>query len=108
MSDTIHSQENHIPSYTFTSSNEVDPTTYQTRKILERVADMLDEKNKAYGDSALNPVRIFSQADAVGAIKVRIDDKLSRIKNQGLTSDSEDTILDLIGYLALLKVGLDQ
>lgn len=108
MSDTIHSQENHVLAYTVTSSDKVDPTTYQTRKILERVADMLDEKNRAYGDSALNPVRIFSQADAIGAIKVRIDDKLSRIKNQGLTSDSEDTILDLIGYLALLKAGLDQ
>lgn len=105
MSDTIHSQFD--GNYSNTNNVGIDPTTYKTRKLLEKVADMLDEKNKAYGDSALNPVRIFSRADATDAIKVRIDDKLSRIKNQGITSDSEDTILDLIGYLALLKVGID-
>lgn len=107
MSDTIHSQNNGIFSRPVTTANSVDPTTYKTRKVLEKVADMLDEKNKAYGDSALNPVRIFSNADAVQAIKVRIDDKLSRISKQGITEDSEDTLLDLIGYLALLKVGIE-
>jgi len=107
MSDTIHSQDNGIFSRPVTTASSVDPTTYKTRKVLEKVADMLDEKNKAYGDSALNPVRIFSKADAVQAIKVRIDDKLSRISKQGITEDSEDTLLDLIGYLALLKVGIE-
>ena len=37
---------------------------------------------------------------------MRIDDKLSRIRN-GNNSFNEDTILDLIGYLVLLKIAED-
>jgi hypothetical protein len=61
------------------------------------------EKNKAYGNSALDPVRIFSKADAVEQIKVRIDDKLSRIK-RGTELQGEDSLTDLRGYLVLLEV----
>ena len=65
-------------------------------------------KNEAYGDSALNPVRIFSKNDSVEGLLVRIDDKLSRIKNVGITSATEDTLMDLIGYLVLLKVQMTE
>ncbi len=65
---------------------------------------LLLNKNKKYGNSAVSPKRIFSTADAVEQIKVRIDDKLSRIQNSGLGDDSEDSVQDLIGYLLLLKV----
>lgn len=69
---------------------------------LDTVGNMLIEKNKAYGNSALNPVRVFSKADTVEQLKVRIDDKLSRIARG---SDSgEDTLFDLVGYLVLLEV----
>jgi len=64
---------------------------------------LLLEKNRKYGDSALNPVRIFSKSDPVEQIKVRLDDKLSRIRNQQSDED-EDVIDDAIGYLVLLKV----
>jgi hypothetical protein len=66
----------------------------------DSVKEMLLEKNKRYGDSALNPVRIFSKADPIEAILVRMDDKLSRIRNLE-KDDSEDAYLDLIGYLVL-------
>ena len=56
-----------------------------------------------YGDSALNPVRIMSKSDSVEQIKVRIDDKLSRL-SQGNLDDDEDVINDLIGYFILLKI----
>ena len=62
------------------------------------------EKNKAYGDSAIQPENIFSKLDNAQAICARIDDKLSRIKNRGLDDATEDTLDDLIGYLILLKV----
>lgn len=66
-------------------------------------------KNEKYGDSALNPTRIFSKASAVEQILVRIDDKLSRIaKGAGLVADDEDVINDLIGYLVLLKIALNK
>ena len=67
------------------------------------VKELLLQKNRKYGDSALNPVRIFSKSDPVEQIKVRLDDKLSRIRNQHSDED-EDVIVDAIGYLVLLKV----
>lgn len=67
------------------------------------VASMLISKNAQYGNSALEPSRIFSRSSPREQIFVRIDDKLSRIKAQH-PDDQEDTILDLIGYLVLLKV----
>jgi hypothetical protein len=75
-------------------------------KISEALAEIeaiLLEKNKAYGDSALNPVRIFSKADTVEQLLVRIDDKLSRVA-RGSEIVGDDTVLDLIGYLVLLRV----
>ena len=70
------------------------------------INDMLQEKNQAYGNSALDPVRIFSKAHPSEQIRVRIDDKLSRLaRGHGLDNESlDDTISDLIGYLILYRV----
>ena len=73
------------------------------RQECEALCAMLLEKNRRYGDSALHPIRLFSQADAVEQIRVRIDDKLSRIAS-GQDDDQEDVELDLMGYLVLLRV----
>ena len=73
-------------------------------KSLEK---LLLAKNAAYGDSALQPLNVFSKADAVHGIKVRIDDKLKRIKNSGLVDATEDTLQDLAGYLILLMIAKD-
>ena len=70
------------------------------------IREMLLEKNQKYGDSALFPARIFSRASADEQLRVRIDDKLSRI-HAGVIDD-EDTILDLVGYLVLLLIARDQ
>lgn len=71
----------------------------------DKIKALLLTKNRQYGDSALNPVRIFSQADPIEQIKVRIDDKLSRLAS-GQLDDVEDVISDLIGYLVLLRVAI--
>ena len=68
------------------------------------VKELLIRKNKEYGNSAIAPKRIFSKADAVEQIKVRIDDKLSRLMNDDEKNIKEDTEQDLIGYLVLLRV----
>jgi hypothetical protein len=68
---------------------------------------LLLEKNRKYGDSALNPVRIFSKASVLEQLKVRMDDKLSRLRNAADDED-EDPTTDLIGYLILYKVALRQ
>lgn len=76
------------------------------REELEReiqdLKEMLLEKNAAYGDSALDPVRIFSRADAAEQIRVRLDDKLSRLARG--SDAGEDVVLDLLGYLILLRI----
>ena len=75
--------------------------------ICDEVKELLLEKNKKYGDSALSPTRVFSKADPVEQILVRIDDKLNRIKQgAGLLANDEDVIMDLIGYLVHLKIAL--
>lgn len=76
-------------------------------KTANDVRDLLLEKNAAYGDSALKPSNIFARGSAVENIACRIDDKLMRIKNKGLNDATEDTLQDLIGYLILLKIAIE-
>jgi hypothetical protein len=74
--------------------------------VCHEIAQLLIEKNISYGDSALSPSRIFAQSNNVEQLKVRIDDKLNRVKNnQGFAGDND--IDDLIGYLILLKIAVD-
>ncbi len=73
----------------------------------QEIEDLLIQKNDAYGDSALNPVGIFSSLKASEAIRIRLDDKLKRIANVGLNDETEDTLLDCAGYMVLLMIALD-
>ena len=73
---------------------------------VQSITDLLKEKNKAYGNTALNPTNIFSKLSASEAICARIDDKLARISNKGSNDETEDTVDDLIGYLLLLKMSM--
>lgn len=83
-------------------------TTQQLiKEVVKDVESLLLEKNKAYGDSAVDPVRVFSKADNLEQIYVRIDDKLSRVK-RGHEYPGDDTIKDLIGYLVLLLVAKEK
>lgn len=111
---------NHItklPPMADLSTPDYDNGTFGARVMAETqaIARMLIAKNQAYGNSALDPVRIFSSADPAEQIRVRIDDKLSRLKRGSLrapdaksasegASKDEDTVLDLIGYLILLRL----
>ena len=79
------------------------PAGHSIWTACHEIAHMLIEKNISYGNSALEPARIFSTADSVEQLKVRIDDKLNRVKNnQGYAGDND--IDDLIGYLILYKI----
>lgn len=79
------------------SAIEIDRTIEELRELLLR-------KNSAYGNSALEPINVFSSGNAVDSLCARIDDKLSRIKNRGLDDVTEDTLVDLSGYLVLLII----
>lgn len=93
-----------LPEGVLMGANE--PLTDTQQEIIalgEEITQLLLTKNRRYGDSALNPTRIYSQADPVEQLKIRIDDKLSRIiSNQ--TDEDEDVDIDLIGYLYLLVI----
>jgi hypothetical protein len=73
----------------------------------DEIKELLLKKNSAYGNSALQPGGIFSHLDRIEALKARIDDKLNRIKNVGVHGETEDTVMDLAGYLILLMIALD-
>ena len=84
-------------------------TQQQISIICDGIKNLLLQKNKRYGDSALNPSRIFSKANTFEQLCVRIDDKLTRIsKGAGLLAADEDVLEDLIGYLVLLKIALSR
>ena len=93
--------------------NVTKPTTMSNPNTSEQVARLIEQecdsikalllaKNRAYGNSALDPVRIFSKADPVEQIRVLIDDKLSRLSRG--SAAGEDVEQDLLGYLVLLRV----
>ena len=69
---------------------------------VKEIGKFLIEKNRKYGNSAIQPTRIFSKASDEEQIMVRLDDKLSRLQS-GQCDDDEDVILDIIGYLILLR-----
>lgn len=73
-------------------------------QVLSEITELLISKNQKYGNSAIEPLGIFSELTPEEGLKVRIDDKLKRIKNGSLDKDDEDVINDLIGYLVLLKI----
>ena len=76
--------------------------------ICDDIKELLIHKNRKYGNSALKPCRVFSKSSPVEQLLVRIDDKLNRImQGAGLLADDEDVVNDLIGYLVLLKIGMN-
>ena len=80
--------------------------TDDLEEVLDQIRIMLIEKNKAYGDSVLNPIRVFSKADPLEQLKVRMDDKLSRLARGNELKDEslDDTIRDLTGYLVIYLI----
>ncbi len=79
-----------------------DPGQERIAEECDRIKEMLLEKNRKYGNSALEPMRVFSMASPVEQLNVRIDDKLSRLRAAQADED-EDVEMDLIGYLILKR-----
>ena len=72
--------------------------------LSEEIKGLLFYKNLKYGSSALNPLKVFNKGTSADGILVRIDDKLSRIKNEVKISPND--VIDLIGYLYLLLIDM--
>ena len=75
--------------------------------VLLEIKKLLISKNKSYGNAVFDPINIFSKKDNLEQIRVRIDDKLNRLKHQG-TYENEDTKLDLLGYMILERIAQDE
>lgn len=98
----------------FDSVREENPykpdSTYEGTELLisrecNALKELLIEKNRAYGDSALKNGVLFD-ISPVEAIKARINDKAMRIKNVGLNDSTEDTLQDIMGYMVLLRIAI--
>jgi hypothetical protein len=84
----------------------------QERSIEQMITDQCSEieqllvrKNIAYNNSLHSEPPLFP-IDTITGIQARINDKLNRIKQVGLTDETEDSVLDLIGYLIHLRIAL--
>jgi len=88
---------------------EDDTFRIKIAKIVVKVINLLVEKNEQYGDSAFDPMRFFSDLGPDAGLRVRIDDKLSRLLrgNDSIESDI-DVIEDLIGYFVLLRLTMEK
>lgn len=81
-----------------------------TSELIERECDalkiMLLKKNLKYGDSATSKGILFDHSPVI-SIQARINDKLSRLKND-VKGEDEDIIQDLLGYFILLRIAQKQ
>jgi len=80
-------------------------TSWKINKITESLNDLLQYKNVNYGDSALNPIKVFSKVDAVNSLCQRADDKISRIQNSENLRVND--LIDLMGYCVLICASKD-
>lgn len=80
-------------------------TQEKIEKIYESFKKLSIIKNERYGDSALNPVKIFSKADASNSILIRLDDKISRVINSDEIRKND--VCDIMGYLMLYCLSKD-
>ena len=82
---------------------EADNPKLQIIRACAEVCAMLLYKNQHYGNSALEPAEIIPTGTTpVQGILIRINDKLKRLKFG--TSNDEDTFLDIMGFLVLLRI----
>ena len=78
------------------------------KETSNEIRDFLLEKNKQYGNSVGNPIRVFAKEHGTQELlRIRMDDKLSRLArgNDSMESD-EDVIKDLAGYCILLLIAM--
>jgi len=75
-------------------------------KVITSIKSVLIEKNKRYGNSALAPINVFYKGNATDSICIRLDDKLSRIKNSSELRKND--LYDLLGYCILYLISVDK
>ena len=82
------------------------PTQKKIKDILSGMADLLLYKNRKYGDSAINPKKIFYKGDSTNSILIRLDDKIGRVMSNTEEKPRVNDVADIIGYCTLLLVSM--
>ena len=83
-------------------------TTTQTKIIIiiDSMKELLLYKNQKYGDSAINPKKIFYKGNSTNSILIRLDDKLGRVMSNTEEKPRINDVCDIIGYCTLLLISM--
>ena len=81
-------------------------TQLKISEILDAMKDLLLYKNKKYGDSAINPKKIFYKGDSTNSILIRLDDKIGRVMSNPDEKPRVNDVADIIGYCTLLLISM--
>lgn len=82
------------------------PTQRKIREITDAMKDLLLYKNQKYGDSAINPKKVFYKGDSTNSILIRLDDKLGRVMSNTEEKPRVNDVCDIIGYCTLLLISM--
>ena len=85
---------------------DLPPTQQKIHEIMGAMKDLLLYKNQMYGDSALNPEKIFYKGDSTSSILVRLNDKIGRVKANPDDKPRVNDVCDIIGYCTLLLISM--
>ena len=85
----------------------VTETQQKIHEIMEAMKDLLLYKNQKYGDSAINPKKIFYKGDSTNSILIRLDDKIGRVKSNTEDKPRVNDVCDIIGYCTLLLISMN-
>lgn len=75
--------------------------------ILNGMNCLLLYKNQKYGDSAINPKKVFYKGDSTSSILIRLDDKIGRVMSNPDDKPRVNDVADIIGYCTLLLVSMN-
>lgn len=85
---------------------DLPPTQQKIHEIMGAMKDLLLYKNQKYGDSAINPKKIFYKGDSTNSILIRLDDKLGRVMSNTEEKPRTNDVCDIIGYCVLLLISM--
>ena len=85
---------------------DLSPTQQKIHEILGAMKDLLLYKNQKYGDSAINPKKVFYKGDSTNSILIRLDDKIGRVMSNTEEKPRVNDVCDIIGYCTLLLISM--
>ena len=85
---------------------DLPPTQQRIHEIMGAMKDLLLYKNQKYGDSAINPKKIFYKGDSTNSILISLDDKIGRVMSNTEEKPRVNDVCDIIGYCVLLLISM--